>query len=152
MTVHTSHLGPGTLTLGAGALAVEGQITNCRVEASESVSGGTDPIPVLSGEEVAGEDGRADFTWTLAGELLQDWQSGGVTAWTWANKGTPQPFTFRPDDTEAAQVTGVCYPIPITFGGAVTGTPGRRGAPLSAAFSWRCKGGADEPDFTPNAP
>jgi hypothetical protein len=143
--IKTNHLGAGTLTLGAGALAVQGQITNCRVQAAEQVTTGT-RTPVLSGEELEASE-RVNYNWTIAGNLFQDWDAAGVVDWSWTNKGTPQPFTFVPDTDAARQVTGICIPVPITIGGPVTGTPDNPGDPASSDFSWRCKGGDDEPVF-----
>lgn len=145
MTIKTYNLGPGTLTLGAGALAVQGQITNCRVSAAEAVTAGA-AIPVLSGEELEASE-RITFNWTLAGNLLQDLDAGGVIDWSWTNKGTEQPFTFVPSTAEGRSVEGICKPVPITIGGDVTGTAANPGDPAKADFSWRCKGGVDEPVF-----
>lgn len=145
MTIKTNHLGPGSLTLGSGPLAVQGQITNCRVSAAENVQTGN-AMPVLSGEELAGSE-RITHNWTLAGNLLQDWDAAGVIDWSWTNKGTPQPFVFIPSTAEARKVTGICYPVPIEIGGDVTGTAANPGDPAQSDFSWRCKGGADEPEF-----
>jgi hypothetical protein len=145
MAIKKYNLGPGTLTLGAGALAVEGQLRNCRVEAAEQVTT-TEAIPVLSGEELAGSD-RVTFTWTLAGTLLQDLEAAGVIDWSWANKGTEQPFTFVPNTVEGRQVSGICKPVPITIGGDVTGTAANPGDPAQSDFTWRCLNGDDEPVF-----
>lgn len=146
MTIKTYDLGPGTLTLGAGALQVAAQLTSCRVEASENVAS-SDAVPVLSGEELAGSE-RITFTYTLAGNLFQTLDTGEVVAWSWTNKGTAQAFAFVPSTAEAASVEGFTYPVPITIGGDVTGTAGNRGDKPRSDFSWRCKNGDDEPVFT----
>lgn len=138
MAIKTQYLGPGTLTLGTGPLAVSGQITNCRVEASESVTTGT-AIPVLSGEELAASE-RVDHSFTLAGNLLQDWAAGGVVDWSWINAGTEQSFSFVPSTAAARKVSGTIYPVPITIGGDVTGTAAKPGDPARSDFTWRCKG------------
>lgn len=145
MAIKTVHLGPGTLKLGSGPLAVAGQITNCRVEVAENVTTGT-AIPVLSGEELAASE-RIDFAYTLAGNLLQDLDAGGVVDWSWQNKGTEQPFEFVPSTAAGRQVSGITFPVPITIGGDVTGTAAKPGDPARSDFSWRCKGGDDEPIF-----
>ncbi len=146
MAIKTYDLGPGTLTLGVGALQVAAQLTNCRVEASEQVTA-VASVPVLSGEELTGDD-RVAFTWTLAGNLFQTLDTGEVVAWSWANKGTPQDFAFVPSTAEGASVEGITYPVPITIGGDVTGTAASRGEKPRSDFSWRCKAGVDEPVFT----
>lgn len=145
MTIKTYHLGPGSLTLGSGPLAVQGQITNCRVQAAEAVAAGA-AIPVLSGEELAASE-RITFNWTLAGNLLQDLDAGGVIDWSWTHKGTEQPFEFVPSTAEGRSVTGICKPVPITIGGDVTGTAANPGDPAKADFTWRCLNGDDEPVF-----
>lgn len=126
-------MGPGTLTVGAGPLALEQQLANARVEWSESVSGGTDDLDLLNGNVLEGDDGTPSYAATLAGNLVQDISAAGAVAWSWANKGTEQPFTFIPNATEARKVTGVCVPVPITVGGDVKTTP-------RADFTWRCIG------------
>lgn len=145
MPVKTYNLGPGILTVGAAPLAIQAQLRNCRVEASENVTS-TDAVPVLSGEERAGSE-RVDFTWVLAGRLFQDIDAAGVVDWSWTHKGTDQPFTFVPSTAEGRQVTGICKPVPITIGGDVTGTAAKPGDPPESDFSWRCKNGDDEPVF-----
>lgn len=142
MPIQTQHLGPGTLTLGSGPLAVAAQIINCRVEWSESVTTGT-AIPVLSGEELAASE-RVDHAATLAGTLLQHWAAAGVIDWSWINKGTPQAVVFIPSTAAARKVAGLIIPIPITIGGDVTGTAAKPGEPARSDFSWRFKG---EPTF-----
>lgn len=138
MAIKVYDLGPGTLKLGSGLLQVEAQLTNCRVEASETVTAAA-AIPVLSGEELAGNE-QTRFTWTLAGNLLQDIDAGGVIDWSWTNKGEPEPFTFIPSAAEARQIVGTTFPVPITVGGAVTGTATNRGPNPTSDFSWRAKG------------
>lgn len=138
MTIKSYKLGPGTLTLGSGPLAVEGQLTNCRVTPSESVTS-TDAIKVLSGEELAGDD-TATYTYALEGTLLQDLDTAGVIDWSWDNKGTEQSFTFTPNTVEAATVSGTLTPVPLAIGGDVASRP-------TSDFTWRIKG---TPTFTPS--
>ena len=137
MPIKTYDLGPGTLTIGSGALEVSGQMTNCRMETSESVSS-TDPVPVLSGEEKAGSD-RVTFTHTLAGNLFQDLDTAGIVAYSFANAGQWVPVTFVPNTSEGASVNDLTSPIPITIGGDVTGTADRRGENPRSDISWRLK-------------
>lgn len=134
MTIKTVDLGPGTLTLG-GPLECASQLTNCRVETSESVES-TDPIPVLSGEEKAGSE-RVSHTQTIAGNLFQDLDAAGVVAYSFANAGLWKTCTFTPNTTQAAVVNGEACIVPITVGGDVTGTPGKRGDNLRSDFTWR---------------
>lgn len=124
-------LGPGTLTLdpGGAALEVSAQITNGRIEWSESVNS-TDPIPVLSGEELPGED-EVTYAATLAGNVVQDIDAAGLVAWSWTHKGETVNFTFVPSTTDGREVTGTVRVIPLTLGGDVN-------TRNQSDFTWTC--------------
>lgn len=131
MPVLTEKLGPGTLELGAGALAVEQQLTGCKLVPAENVT--TDEaIKVLSGDELP-ESTTESYSWTLQGEFLQSLVTAGVVAWSWANKGTEQPFTFTPNGG-GASFTGVVKPVPLQVGGDEVG------ARMRSTFTWRVVG------------
>lgn len=131
MTVTIQRLGPGTLTLGAGALAVQAQLTGCKVVPTESVE--TDAaVKVLSGEEVP-ESETASYKYTLQGTYLQELLAAGVMAWSWTNKGTNQAFTFKPNGS-AATIVGVLQPTPLQVGDDTVG------ARMEGSFTWRIVG------------
>jgi hypothetical protein len=131
MAITIQRLGPGTLTLGAGALAVQAQLTGCKLVPTESVE--TDPaVKVLSGEETPAID-TPTYACTLQGTYLQELLAAGVMAWSWANKGTDQAFTFKPNGS-AATFVGTLQPAPLQVGGDDVG--GR----LEGSFTWRCVG------------
>lgn len=134
MPIVTEKLGPGTLTLGTGPLAVEMQLLSCKLVPAENVTT-EDAVMVLSGEELP-EESTETFTWTLQGEFLQSLLTGGVVAWSWANKGTEQAFTFTPNDAHsvAAEFTGTLKPVPLQVGGDDVGKR------MTAAFTWRLVG------------
>lgn len=135
MPIKRTKLGPGTLTLGAGALEVSAQLTGATVSAAESVSGGTDAIKVLSGEELAAEDGTPTYAFTLAGNFLQDLgDAASVVDWSWSNMGTDQPFTFTPTTAAGVSVSGTLVPVPLTIGGDEVD------ADMRSDFTWRIKG------------
>jgi hypothetical protein len=136
MPINSHLLGPGTLELGAGPLDVSAQLTACRVNPSENVTE-TDPIKVLSGEQLDGDE-SVDFSFTLEGTLLQDLAAAGVVAWSWTNMGTEQPFTFIPNDAAARQVQGIVKVVPISIGGDEIEKR------MTSDFTWRIKG---TPDF-----
>lgn len=138
MPIQSDLLGPGTLTLGAGPLDISAQLTSCRVNTSENVTS-TDAVKVLSGEELASDE-SVTFTYTLEGNLFQDLAAAGVVDWSWANKGTEQPFTFVPNTARARQVQGVLKPVPISIGGDEVE------ARMRSDFTWRIVG---TPDFEP---
>lgn len=134
MPIKRYTVGPGTLTLGGGGSAFDlsAQVTNCRVEWSESTSN-VDPIAVLTGEET-GADSTTSYSATLAGNLIQDLTVAGTVAYTWAHKGEELPFTFVPSTAEGRAVTGTVRVGPITLGGdAKDKTP-------RSDFSWPCIG------------
>lgn len=136
MPLTTTKLGPGTLELGAGPLDVSMQLTGCKVTPSENVST-TEARKVLSGESTTPSE-SVTFSYALEGSFFQDLAPAGVVAWSWTNKGTPQPFTFIPNAAGARQVEGVLKPVPLQIGGDEVD------ADMEAGFTWRIVG---TPDF-----
>lgn len=134
MPINTTKLGPGTLTLGAGAMEVNAQLTAASVVPSENVTT-TDAIKVLSGEELAGDD-SASYTFTLEGTFLQDLGAvSSVVDWSWTNMGTEQPFVFTPNTAAGVDVSGVLTPVPLRVGGDEVDA-----GPMASDFTWRIKG------------
>jgi hypothetical protein len=139
MTIKTTKLGPGSLTLGAGALAVASQLRSAKVVPAESVET-TDDIKVLSGETLTGDE-TVDFTYTLSGTFLLDLDANGVVDWSWDNRGTSQPFVFTPNTADGAIVSGNLKPVPIAIGADEID------ARMEQDFTWRIVG---TPTFTPS--
>jgi hypothetical protein len=134
MPINTTKLGPGTLTLGVGAMEVNAQLTAASVVPSENVTT-TDAIKVLSGEELAGDD-SASYTFTLEGTFLQDLGAvSSVVDWSWTNMGTEQPFVFTPNTAAGVDVSGVLTPVPLRVGGDEVDA-----GPMASDFTWRIKG------------
>lgn len=134
MPINTTKLGPGTLTLGAGAIEVNAQLTSASVTPSESVET-TDPIKVLSGETMEGDE-TATYTFVLDGTFLQDLGAvSSVVAWSWENMGTEQPFVFTPNTAAGVACSGTLVPVPLRIGGDEVDA-----GPMSSDFSWRIKG------------
>jgi len=131
MPINQEKLGPGTLTLGAGPLAVEQQLISCKLVPTENVET-EEGIAVLSGDELA-EETTETFSWTLQGEFLQDLLAAGVVAYSWANKGVPVAFTFEPNDG-GASFTGTVKPVPLQVGGDEVKKR------MTASFTWRLVG------------
>lgn len=133
MVINHTELGPGTLILGAGALAVEAQLLSCKVVPTENVTTRA-ARKVLSGEELA-ESSSATYSATLQGTFLQDLgQAAGVVAWSWANKGTEQAVEYVPNETVLGTpngVSGLIIPVPLQVGGD------EMEADLEADFTWR---------------
>lgn len=117
MTIKSYRQGPGTVTIGSGPLDISCQITNALVECNVDTS---DSVDVLCGEQLAGDD---TYTWTFKGNVVQDIDAAGFVAYTWANKGTFQPFKFVPSTAAGRQVSGFIKIRPITLGGDVKSRP-----------------------------
>lgn len=133
MPIISHKLGPGTLTLGAGALEANAQLTACKVTPSENVEN-SDAIKVLSGEQLDGDE-TATYSFVLEGTLLQDLNAvASVVAWSWANMGTVQTFLFVPSDAAGSEVAGDLIPVPVAIGGD------EMDARMTSDFSWRIKG------------
>lgn len=115
MAVTAHKLGPGTLTLGETATLQDftSQITNARWTPSVDQE---DPIPVLSGEELADDP---DFTSVLAGTFLQEYGSTALVKWCYDNRGKVLPFEFTPRTESALSITGTCQVLPVEVGGDV---------------------------------
>lgn len=116
MPVKSSKLGPGRLTFGDAGDAQEFAAQTTATALEPDVDEG-DNIPVLSGEEVAGDD---DYTYNLTGTALQDYS--GMTSWiVWCkeNQGVTLPFEFVPNNTQGLKVTGSVKIRPVKFGGDV---------------------------------
>jgi hypothetical protein len=141
MPINSYKLGPGTLTLGAGALEVSAQVTACVVSWEENLET-TPAIPVLSGEEIAEED-EATYKAKLEVTFLQDLAVAGVVDWSWTNKGTEQPFDYVPNTVTDRAVNGVLVPTPLAVGGSEM-----KKRPTSDA-TWRIIGEPDLEDATP---
>lgn len=122
MTIQSFKVINGTLTLGSGPLAVDGQVLACSLVPSEKVKE-TDPIPVLSGEELAG-DSSSSISWRLRFKVFQDLRSAGIVKFSFDNSGDSVPFVFEPTDEAAhtASFSGDVWVVPITVGGNVSKT------------------------------
>lgn len=121
MPINSYKMGPGTLKFGvAGVMDVTLQVTNCRVEPSESVKR-TDAVPTLGGTEIPAEE-TGDLTYRLKGNVVQDLAAAGVIAYTWTNAGASIVFEFIPNTVAARKVTGTVRMVPLTIGGAVSKT------------------------------
>lgn len=132
MAIRSYKVGPGTLTLtppAGAAFDATAQLTSCTVEWSESTTS-EDTITTLSNETIAGSD-TASYAAKLGGKVLQDLETAGFVAFTWANKGVVCTFTFKPLNTAQSKITGSCRVIPLTVGGDVKSRP-------DSDFSWAC--------------
>lgn len=115
MAVKSDRLGPGTLTFGETAALSQwaGQLRSCAVEPSTDTE---DPLPVLSGEELTGDD---TDTAELTGTILQSYDLDSLLVWAHENRGKVMPFSFTPNNESALVVTGRCKIRRLKIGGDV---------------------------------
>lgn len=135
MTIQSYKVIEGTLSIGAGPIAVSSQVTSVELIPSEKVKE-TDPIPVLSGEELAG-DSSTTISHRLKFTLFQDLRAAGIVAYSFAHAGEEVAATFVPtgDEDHAASLAMVVVVVPIKIGGKVDKT-GR----ASSDCDWRVIG------------
>lgn len=108
-------LGPGLLTLGAtGTKAEFGGLTS-EVKLSPEYNA-DDPIPVLSGEEIDGEDKE---NWTLSFTKFQDYSEKSLDLWLYQNAGKVLDFTFVPSKDGKLQAKGRVKIRAASIGGEV---------------------------------
>lgn len=131
MPINTEKLGPGTLELGSGALAVSLQITGAELVASEVVDT-EDGVTVLTGDKLA-ETTSETFRWVFTFTALQDLIAAHIVAWSWANRGTEQDVSYAPNDG-GASFEFTAKPVPLTVGGTEVGKR------MTATTTWRVVG------------
>lgn len=129
MPIKSNKLGPGTLTIGEVGTPVDfsAQIASCTVKWTVEQE---DSIPVLSGDELEGDE-----TWkaSLSGNMVLDLSDDGIVEWTWGNKGALVPFTFVPDTVAAKAISGIVKVKPLDVGGDAKKT-------MRSDFEWSCSG------------
>lgn len=121
MTINSTKIGPGVLTIGA--IAFQAQCKSATITPTENVDS-TDKVDVLSGETLAAQD-TATYTYTLSVTFLQDLgiaATSGIVAYSWANAGLTKAFVYTPSNAAAAgskTVSGNLRVVPLTIGGDV---------------------------------
>lgn len=117
MAIRSHKLGPGSLVFGETGTEQEfaSQLRSCSLTPDVEEE---DPIPVLSGEEIAGDE---DYAWTISGTILDDYTMDSLAVWAHENKGTVLPFEFIPnaDADGAMSWKGTAKIRPIAHGGDV---------------------------------
>lgn len=135
MPLSTYTMGPGTLTLNAGADDLSCQVKACVVNPTENVES-SDAIDVLCGERLEGGD-TATYTWTLDVKFQQDLAASGVVAFSWDNAGVEADFEFIPSTAGARKVTGSVRIAPMALGGDVKARP-------ESDVSWKITDGSGD--------
>lgn len=137
MSVNVVRFGPGTLTLGTAPgtdFSCQVQSLGVNVDKDEG-----DAITVLCGDEVPGS---IQYSYSLAGTVLQDLITGGLSEFTWDNAGAQVPFTYVPATSVTGQeVSGNVIVDPMSIGTS----DGEFGDVLTADIEWACVG---KPDVT----
>jgi hypothetical protein len=131
MPATTVKLGPGLLSIGATGTPVDFtcQVIGARVEWNVDAD---DPVQVLCGDSIAGD---RTYGASLTGTLFQDLGLvGGIVEYSWANKGTEQPFTFVPNTAAGQQVSGILIVDPLSVGGDESGQK------MQSDFDWQIVG------------
>lgn len=107
-------LGPGHLKIGDTGSPREfgAQLTKAAINTDTKSD---DPIPVLSGETVAGED---TYAYTLAGTINQDFDMDSLEMFCFENRGRELPFIFIPSNDGEVQWSGTVKIRPV---GAIGG-------------------------------
>lgn len=116
MAVKAHRLGPGSLRFGETGMATEfsSQTTNMKLSPSLEEE---DTIPVLSGEELEGDD---TVEWVVAGSLLQSFDKAGLIHWCYENRLKVVPFEFIPNNEESDYGwRGRAKVVPLEVGGDV---------------------------------
>lgn len=131
MPIDAQKLGPGTLHIGTGPLAVEQQLTAAKLVPTENVET-EDAIFVLSGDTLA-ETSTATITWTFQGTFLQTLTTAGVVAYSWAHAGETIGCVFEPNDGGSSFDFDVIM-VPLQVGGDEVKKR------MTSDFTWRVEG------------
>lgn len=115
--IQSHKLGPGSLTFGEVASQQEfaSQLRSCSITPDTEEE---DPIDVLSGEQIAGDE---TTNWTIGGAILDGYTMESLSVWAYQHKGEELQFEFIPnaDITGAMKWTGKAKIRPIAHGGDV---------------------------------
>lgn len=121
MTINSTKVGPGVLTINA--LAFQAQCKSAELQVTENIDS-TDAVSVLSGETLAQQD-NATYSYQLVVTFLQDLgqpASSGIVAYSWANAGQTKAFVYTPSNAAAAGSktwSGNLRVVPLNVGGDV---------------------------------
>jgi len=117
MAVSRTKTGPGTIIvgeIGVDDIDFSAQVLSCVVEYDKDKE---DDRKVLSGETVAGAVRRSA---TVSITMLNDIAvAAGIVRFSWANKGSEQPFRFVPNTAADQAIEGTIEIEPIAIGGDV---------------------------------
>lgn len=121
MTINSTKIGPGVLTIAATSFAA--QCRSATVQVTENVDS-TDKVDVLSGETLAQVD-TATYAYAFAATFLEDLgqpAASGIVAYSWANAGLTKAFVYTPSSAAAAGSKTWSFNarvVPLNVGGDV---------------------------------
>lgn len=117
MTIKSQKLTKGLLTIGEAGTSSEwgGQVRAVSLAAEYDQE---DKIPVLSGEELDGDETKTE---TLSGTVLDDFSAvGSIWVFCKQNEGQILPFIWEPNSTDGTlRITGEIRVRQISLGGDV---------------------------------
>lgn len=127
MANKTRTLGPGSLKIGESGTQQDfsADVTNVTLTPDTSTD---DTINYLDGSS---EAGAQTTSWTLEGNIKEDYSMTGVQVWCLQNAGKSVPFEFVPSNTGGLKLTGNLTVSPVGFGGDVK-------AKNDISFSFAC--------------
>lgn len=108
-------LGPGSLKFGETASVEEFALACSSVTLAPDMKD-EDAVPLLDGGDYTPE---GTISGDISGTLYQDFDEGGLVAWTYKNAGKVLPFTFTPVSGTGFMATGRCKIKPVKIGGDV---------------------------------
>jgi len=141
MTVKTTKLGPGTLTVTIAAVGAPIDFS-CQVSKAVVTPGKDkdDDVVMLCGDTKAG---ATTYTATLDVTIDQDLEDpAGFVYATWTHRGEVAAVTFTPNTAAGGTVTGNTVVDPVSVGGDTGGDD------MTSDFSWDFVG---FPTLTPGA-
>lgn len=117
MTIKSQKLTKGLLTIGETGTSSEwgGQVRAVSLVPEYDAE---DPIPVLSGEKLAGDETKTE---TLSGTVLDDYSAtGSIFVFSKENEGLELPFVWEPNSEDGTlRITGTLKMRQIALGGDV---------------------------------
>jgi len=117
MPIKSQKLTKGLLSMGEAGSPQEwgGQVRAVSLAAEYDEE---DPIPVLSGEQLDGDETKTE---TLSGTVLDDFSAvGSIWVWCKQNEGDIVPFIWEPNSTDGTlRITGSIRVRQISLGGDV---------------------------------
>lgn len=129
MAARSRKLGPGTLTIGdtTTQISIANRMGSCSIEYEFDEE---DDIPVLSGDEIIGED---DESATLVGTAYQDYVADSLLVFAEVYAGQILPFVFTPVNDDELSWEGSVKVRRLNVGGEVKERN-------TSDISWPCVG------------